>query len=62
MPRNTRSRLISLFFEFSESAAVNMLSLNFDARNLLELPPIPIRLALPFTQRKVEPSFETLDT
>jgi len=29
-----------------------MLSLNFDARNLLELPPIPIRLAPPFTQRK----------
>jgi hypothetical protein len=52
MPRKTRSRLKSLFLTFCESATLNMLSLNFDARNLLELPPIPIRLALPFTQRK----------
>jgi hypothetical protein len=29
-----------------------MLSENFIARNLVELPPIPIGLALPFTQRK----------
>jgi len=38
--------------DFSESATLNILSLNFDARNLLELPPIPIRLAPPFTHLK----------